>query len=100
MELIEVAFSISKDMDVAGTEEVTGKEKTPKGETVCTFFLGHAVKSCMTVIESMGRYPEQKQQNYGAGPVWSALYHVGKIIKGELYGDFYRSGCCDRHPIS
>ncbi len=96
MELVEVAFSISRDMDVAGTGEVFGKEKTPKGETVCTFFLGHTVKNCMTVIEAMGRYPHRKQQNYGAGPVWSALYHVGK---GDFYGNFYRSGCRNRHPI-
>lgn len=40
MELIEVAFSISRDMDVAGTEEVFGKEKTPKGERSVRFFLG------------------------------------------------------------
>ncbi len=35
--LIEVAFSISKGTDVAGTGEVPGKEKTPKGETACKF---------------------------------------------------------------
>ncbi len=97
MELIEVAFSISKDMDVAGTGEVTGKEKTSTGYTVSTFFLGHTVNNCMSVIESMGRYPHRKQQKYGAGPVRSALYHVEK---GDFYGNFYRSGCRNRHPIS
>lgn len=28
---IEVAFSISTGLDVTGTEEMSGKEKTPKG---------------------------------------------------------------------
>ncbi len=27
-----------------------------KGELSVNFYLGHAVKNCMTVIESMGRY--------------------------------------------
>lgn len=34
-ELIEVAFFISKNVDVAGTEETFGKEKMPKGRRNC-----------------------------------------------------------------
>ncbi|MDE5866196.1 MAG: hypothetical protein K2H31_06315 [Lachnospiraceae bacterium] len=49
--MIEVAFFISRNMDAAGAGEIFGKEKMPKGEIVCRFFLGHAVKNCMTVIE-------------------------------------------------
>lgn len=34
-----------------------GKGKTPKEETACELSLGHAAKSCMTVIRyRMGRY--------------------------------------------
>lgn len=32
------------------------REKRRKGELPVDSYLGHAVKNCMTVIESMGRY--------------------------------------------
>lgn len=32
------------------------REKRRKGESPAGSYLGHTVKSCMTVIESMGRY--------------------------------------------
>ena len=32
------------------------RERRRKGELPADSYLGHAVKSCMTVIESMGRY--------------------------------------------
>ena len=38
--------------DVADTDEQIGKGKSPKEKRVCTFFLGHAVNSCMTVISN------------------------------------------------
>lgn len=45
---------MSTNVDAAGAEETFRKEKTPKERITCLFFLGHAVKSCMTVIESDG----------------------------------------------
>ena len=41
---------MSRDADAAGAKEVSGKEKTPKGEVPVCLCLGHTVKSCMTVI--------------------------------------------------
>ncbi len=41
---------MSRDADAAGAEDVSGKEKTPKGEAPAGLFLGHAVNNCMTVI--------------------------------------------------
>lgn len=38
--------------DAAGAEEQSGKGETPKEKKVCTFFLGHTVNSCMTVISN------------------------------------------------
>ena len=38
--------------DAAGAEEKTEKGKTPKGRISCGSPLGHAVKSCMTVIRT------------------------------------------------
>ena len=32
------------------------RDKRRKGKFPVSFHLGHAVKNCMTVIESMGRY--------------------------------------------
>ena len=41
---------MSTFFDAAGAEEKTEKGKTPKGWMACELTLGHAVKSCMTVI--------------------------------------------------
>ena len=41
---------MSTSVDVTGTVEAVEKEKTPKEETAWKSSLGHAVKSCMTVI--------------------------------------------------
>jgi hypothetical protein len=35
---------------VTGTDEDKGKGKMPKDKVCCRFYLGHAVKSRMTVI--------------------------------------------------
>lgn len=52
---------MSTSVDVTGTVEAVEKEKTPKEETTCESSLGHAVKSCMTVIRKrMGRYQKSK----------------------------------------
>ena len=46
-----------KETDIEGTGEEKGKGRAPKEERACTSSLGHAVKSCMTVIcKRMGRY--------------------------------------------
>lgn len=37
-------------MDAAGAGEEKGKGNTPKEGMTCSLTLGHAVKSCMTVI--------------------------------------------------
>ncbi|MCI8542562.1 MAG: hypothetical protein HFH95_04500 [Lachnospiraceae bacterium] len=47
---IEVAFFKSTFSDAAGAEEEKGKGNTPKEGMICSLTLGHAVKSCMTVI--------------------------------------------------
>ena len=47
---IEVAFFKSTFSDAAGAEEGKGKGNTPKEGMICSLTLGHAVKSCMTVI--------------------------------------------------
>ncbi len=47
---IEVAYFKSILSDVTGTEEESGKGKTPKEEMTCKSILGHAIKSRMTVI--------------------------------------------------
>ena len=48
-------------MDAAGARDGKGKGKTPKDEMTCESILGHAVKSCMTVIRfgwgAIGTYP-------------------------------------------
>ena len=51
MIVIEVAFFISILLDAAGADDGRRKEKMPKALDYCGFVLGHAVKSCMTVIE-------------------------------------------------
>ena len=52
---------MSTSIDVTGTVEAVEKEKTPKEETAWKSSLGHAVKSCMTVIRvRMGRYHKCK----------------------------------------
>ncbi|MBQ7919342.1 MAG: hypothetical protein IJ324_05325 [Lachnospiraceae bacterium] len=52
---------MSTSVDVTGTVEAVEKEKTPKEETAWKSSLGHAVKSCMTVIRMrMGRYHKCK----------------------------------------
>lgn len=59
----------------------------PKGRTTCLCFLGHAVKNCMTVIESMGRYPNILRTNVlkiEAGPLRSAFC----IVRRNGYGNF------------
>ena len=60
--MIEVAFFISIGVDAADAGETSGKGKMPKEEIVCKSFLGHTVKSCMTVIESDGAL--SKYSNY------------------------------------
>lgn len=59
----------------------------PKGRMTCLFFLGHAVNNCMTVIESMGRYPDILQANVlknEADPLRSAFC----IVRRKGYGNF------------
>lgn len=51
---IEVALFISTLSDAAGAGEGSRKGTAPKGIGVCIRFLGHAVKNCMTVIQSDG----------------------------------------------
>lgn len=51
-------------MDAAGAGDGKGKGKTPKDEMTCESILGHAVKSCMTVIESDGALSEYLESKY------------------------------------
>lgn len=47
---VEVAYYISILMDMAGIDEIRKKDDTPKGYFPVGIFLGHMVKSHMTVI--------------------------------------------------
>ena len=47
---IEVAFFMSTLIDATGAGDRREKGMTPKEEMTCNSILGHAVKSCMTVI--------------------------------------------------
>lgn len=41
------------------------RRKRRKGELPDDSYLGHTVKSCMTVIVKMGRYPDRKREICG-----------------------------------
>lgn len=58
---IEVARSISKVLDVAGTGEGTGKGRAPKVRIICRSLLGHWPNRSVTVIKLlMGRYHDHR----------------------------------------
>ena len=67
---------MSTFFDAAGADDRLEKGKTPKGEMTCQFLLGHAVKSCMTVIRKIG---------------WGAI--ASNILQGILAGA-YHAGVC------
>ena len=72
---IEVAFFMSTFFDAAGAEEKMEKGKTPKGRISCRLFLGHAVKSCMTVIRyRMGRYQRKFPKETSPALTTSAFF--------------------------
>lgn len=48
------------------------RRKRRKEELSEDSYLGHAVKNCMTVIESMGRY--QVREECKLAPVWPAFF--------------------------
>lgn len=52
--LIEVACFKSSFADVAGTVETSERKVCRKGRKPCILFLGHKVKSLMTVIFTDG----------------------------------------------
>lgn len=63
--MVEVAYFISTVLDVADTEDETGKGNMPKESGDCNQVLGLAVNSCMTVITYvMGRYRQYRYQDW------------------------------------
>ena len=105
---------MSTSVDVTGTVEAVEKEKTPKEETAWKSSLGHAVKSCMTVIRKrMGRYHKCKgiilSVYFGSAHIVSTfLYYqraqeyliqifIGRRMRqnGGRNVNFYRCGCSD-----
>ena len=75
MIVIEVAFFISILPDAAGADDGRRKEKMPKALDDCGFVLGHAAKSCMTVIERLCGYHLIVHRRWGAIQERMMLFH-------------------------
>ncbi len=65
----------------------SGRGRRRKGRLSVDFHLGHAVKSCMTVIESMGRYQVGLELK---------LTLCGQLFMcaGRVSKDCFHSACC------
>jgi hypothetical protein len=75
--LIEVAFFISMDADAAGAGEVSGKEKTPKGEASCSPLPWACSEELHDCHRSMGRYPDQKWQTIRLALCGQSFFKTG-----------------------